>query len=187
MPCCGVLPLFTSTEGGYCQVTKEAHWQKNMCNRWDVHVQSQAPILLCLSFGFSSHPSDDPSYYTVRISRKLEIFCFFFVTIFKSLYDKVKQQCVPKNCRSSPPREKFPCLLSQMKDIVFLFDCRRWWKWRQHDSGSGCWSGDWGKSKINIFIIYTPECGEMFSCLWLQCDSYPSLRNHQHSPRPRNM
>lgn len=72
-------------------------------------------------------------------------------------------------------------------DVIFLFDCRRWWEWRQHDSGSGCWSGDWGKSKINIFIIYTPECGEMFSCLWLQCDSYPSLRNHQHSPRPRNM
>lgn len=49
--CCGVLPLFTSTEGGYCQVTKETHWEKNVCNRWDVQIQTQFPIPLRLFFG----------------------------------------------------------------------------------------------------------------------------------------
>lgn len=31
MPCRRVLPLFTPTEGGYCQTSHQTHWKANLC------------------------------------------------------------------------------------------------------------------------------------------------------------
>lgn len=105
VPCCGVLPLFTSTEGGYCQVAKETHWKENVCHRWDVQIQFQVPTL-------SACPSASVriwcTMHLVRILRKFEIFYFFFATILLLFHIWLREGTIqPTNYRTPSLRERF--------------------------------------------------------------------------------